>query len=283
MQNALQNISSPPARMGKNEREKQILRYLNNNGPLSIWTLCRLLNPPIKYRRLCEVMARLRAKRHISARRKHFSFDPTIYQINQDLNAREKLAQYLGGEAIDFDQRNYRFLNSDTNDAIVFWKEVLNTQLPGAVIFRKHEIRSNSTLNALFDEDDETDNCVPDLLLLTATNKYSTRAIGIHIWTSGYSIHRLTATSKKEFCHSRLSGSLIVARDDNETDFIFRELSARRMLTTLKANFDGIKTFFATSEVQTILTKTMPEVLTLELKKRQLDAWIDYLPHRFKE
>ena len=100
MQNALQIISSPQKRMGKNEREKQILRYLNNSGPLSIWTLCRLLDPPIKYRRLCEVMARLRTQHFINARDKNFPFESTVYQINQDLKAREKLAQYLGGKAI---------------------------------------------------------------------------------------------------------------------------------------------------------------------------------------
>ncbi len=62
---------------------------------------------------------------------------------------------------------------------------------------------------------------------------------------------------------------VIVKRGANEN-------SSLKSLIEFLAKSDGIKNFFAASEVQTILTKTMPEVLTLELKKRQLDRWIEY-------
>jgi hypothetical protein len=216
----------------KCNRQKQFLRFLQTHGPLSTRIISELVEPTITYRQARKVMSTLLKNGFIAARTKCHLYSATYYQICQRHPARERIARQIGCSPEELHQPYHIYTEGFRNDIATYWKVVLESKLANINIFRRHEIRLNETLSALFKSDNEYDKYLPHLLI---QQKQDDGVItkGVYSWDWGTSEINLREIAKKHITRSKCSGLLFLA-DPPDYERIFSHLMHEPFLHQIK-------------------------------------------------
>lgn len=141
-----------------------MLRLLMRHGPLSPAGLHYILQPPIKKRRLREVLNRL-TKQGLLYKRRSPQVNCSHYQINQHESAYKKLSEKLGLPAEAFHLPQFRHLQTFRTETHAVWTEKLGRIFPDAQAYRAHEISASVFKQIMPDAREYHPKHLPDVIL----------------------------------------------------------------------------------------------------------------------
>jgi hypothetical protein len=194
------------------QRRLQVFKILKEHGPLSIRGIEACIEPPIKRKKLREVLNRLH-KRGLLRKR----FDKTLggagvsYQIAQDPATRAIIGELISVDPITLHQPYYRPRTFVHSEGCAVWFEIFQRLFPEHRIVREHEISSDEIASRLLLLKGEEDDLKPDFILLApSTADGRTISVAVEIEQTGKSQKRLVRKLKKYTTQTLLDGLIYI-------------------------------------------------------------------------
>lgn len=170
------------SRRPANFRAIEILGILKANGPVSFKTLMKLVDPPMKEKKLRMALSRLLKKDVIQKRNERvFGGHGTFYQISQGRRDRENAAEILGCPSKYLEQPEFRYRELLHNDACALWMNAIFHLLPDIQIIRDFEFDTNALARKVMSLDIEDIDLKPDLLLVLRCDDSQSRIVSIAV------------------------------------------------------------------------------------------------------
>lgn len=267
--------------MGKQlagERRKQVLEALNDNGPLSVAVLGEILRPKTQLRGIRKVVQRLKEQGLLTV---HFESMPYasghFYRISHDLEAREKIARWLGISTADLRQPKFFSKELQHTTKCALWAAFLRNGFPDAVLVRDLKVIKRRIYRTLADYSEQDRDMVPDIVLsFLGEMVRDTVSIGFEIERTRKSDKRLAAKLSKVISHSVLDGVVYVCEAGGIKDSIRGVLERQQLLQAPRIRHYG-SAFILFTDNSIVSAQRQPKLYNVEGKAVSLSSWITTL------
>lgn len=150
----------------RNDRARQILTLLKDQGPLPSSALQLLVQPPIKKRKLRLAISRLLKNKMIELRPVKFTgYVLRYYQIHQSSKSRKNVAKLLGCNENELSQTFYRHREYLHNDGVSLLATKLLKLFPEVDLIRDFKLYLHKDALRILQYDENIDDQKPDILL----------------------------------------------------------------------------------------------------------------------
>lgn len=255
-------------------RRKHILHALNNNGPLSVDILARIIRPKISVRSVQYVIKRLRERKLIVP---HFGTGHYnaghFFRVTHDLEGRAKIANWLNlplGEL-----RQPKFFSKELEHSVqcALWMALLRDTFPEAEARRDIQLIRRRMNQSNMPIDQAEADLVPDILLhFRGARRDDSVSIGIEIERTRKSERRLTSKLYKVIARSQLDGLIYVCEDGKVKDAIRSVLERKKLLESRRIKHYG-SAFLLFADAAELHRAEAPTLYNVEGKRVPLLTW----------
>lgn len=268
-------MKNPPPR---GYRAKEILTLLKDHGPLTAKNISLMVEPPMRNKKIYEALLRLKNRGLVNVRSERIiARGCSIYQLQQDLRARENTSKIIGVHPESLQQPYFRYREILHNDNCAVVAHNLKKQYPDAVLVRDFEFeRSDIAKKIMLSEENDRD-VKPDILLIFYnSNKKNITSIAFEIEKSRKDNRRLNAKLKKYASQSRVDGVVYIC-DENRIkeallDSFINKVSPRAVRVKHYINY-----FLMFAENKNIQISPNDNLYDLNRKTVSLEKWISFL------
>jgi hypothetical protein len=259
-------------------RRRHILQALNDNGPLSVEVLGKIIRPQMSARSIQYAIKRLREKGLITCHFESLNYKSGhFFRISHDLSARGKIAKWLGVPVTELRQPKFFAKELQHTTQCALWAAILRDTFPDGEVVRDVQLVKRKILR-------ETDfvgaaerDLVPDILLnFSCERKDSSVSIGVEIERTRKSEKRLAGKIHKLIVRSQLDGVIYVCDAGGIKDAIQDTLERRELLQSRRIRHYG-RVFLLFTDCTEIHKPTSPKMFNVEGKTVSLEAWVNAL------
>ena len=256
------------------DRAIQILGLLARHGPLSVRGLQTLLEPPIKRRRLREVLQRWRDKGILYQRYDRIFGDSAVYHgITQKPMGRSLAAQVLAISPDKLCQPHFRHVELIHSEACAIWSERFRRLFPESLVLREHQFWDNPVVKRKLLLGEDTSDQLPDIIIMSAGQDGSTVAAGVEIERSIKSEKRLVYKLRKYAVKTHLDGVIYLCDKKTIADRLKLVYTSKILESALRIKHYGLN-FLLLSE-GTLDAKTKePVMYNAALQRISLRDWL---------
>lgn len=258
-------------------RRKQILRALNDNGPLSVDTLAQVLRPPMSLRSIQAATKRLRDKGLIVPHFESVHYGTNFYRIPHDPKIRERISRWLKIPADLLTQPKYFSRELLHTTQATLWAVRMRDLFPDGEVVRDLQILRSRTYSEMIGFKGEVAELVPDVLL-NFKNKagIGRTTIAVEIEKSRKSAFRLNKKLRKLTAKSRLDGVIYVCENGGVSDAIKAVLEKQELLRSRRIGHYA-SAFLMFCDCSEIYKTSLLEMFNIEGKRVCLSKWVDTL------
>lgn len=260
-------------------RSKDILWLLVANGPLTAKTLMRVLNPPMKKKKLQMALSRLSRKGFIRKRHeKIFCGSGVFYQISQYRNDRIRIAKKLGCSSEILEQPEFRYRELIHNDNCALWMSAIWKQLPDAQIIRDFDFGNSELAQKIMSLDIDERDLRPDFLMILPNGESSRRpiSIAVEIEKTRKTDKRIIKKLYKYANRSHVDGVIYVCENERLKD-ILQHILITDVLKKARRIEHYPQNFFLFSDSVDNYDSNETLLFNSEQKIVSLLCWVQYL------
>ena len=197
-------------------RTKEFLRLLKDQGPLTAKAISLMVNPPMRDKKVYEALYRLRKRGLVKLRSEKVVGRPcSIYQLNQDLRAREITSNLLGVHEDTLLQPHFRYREILHNDGCALLVSNLKKHFPEAIIVRDFEFNTSSIAQKIMLTNEYDRDLKPDVLLIFKGHETKRlTSISFEVEKTRKDNKRLKAKLKKYASQSRIDGLVYICDEE---------------------------------------------------------------------
>lgn len=262
-----------------NFRAIEILRILKANGPVSFKTLLKLVDPPMKEKKLRMALYRLQDKEHIIKRDERIYVGRGyFYQISQDRSDIEKTAKLISCPVNVLQQPHFSYRDLIHNDDCALWMNHIFNEFPDAQIIRDFEFNKSNLARQIMSINEDEIDLQPDLLVILRGHDMSSRliAIAVEIEKSRKSDKRLIRKLYKYANRSHIDGVIYVCENKRIKE-ILQHVFVTDVLRRARRIEHYPQNFFLFSENVDNHKSDRLQLWNSEQKLISFKEWINYL------
>jgi len=259
------------------ERARAILRTLKSQGPLASSTIQKIIDPPIKMRRLHDSLARLIRKNLVVRRHEGFGGRQAYYQLQPITEFHENMAKYLGCPARELNQSYFRYRELYHNNTCALVANQFAKLFPDAKVLRDFEFSYSDTARNLLLLSDTIDDLRPDILLIFPSNGNGhTTSIAVEIERTRKSNSRLSTKLRKFGQETHIDGVIYICETLRLLEIIRRNYFDRVLgkISRVKHYRDRFVTFSNAFSTQ---LSTNSKLITPQKTSCSLNEWITFI------
>jgi DNA-binding Lrp family transcriptional regulator len=259
-------------------RQIQILRALQDNGPLSLATLEKLLTPQISRRRLQDATKRM-ADQGLIVRR--FDSLPSnvghYYQLSGRQANRERIAQILNCDEGTLSIHPFRTQELQHTQCCAIWANRLQHLFPGAQILRDFDFKRHAIAGQYLLSSGEDFELRPDLLIvLPHADSKSQVVVAIEIERTRKSNKRLLQKLRSLCTRTRLDGVLYLC-DKNTIETALRTIYCSNVVQKAHRIRHYGNNFLLLSDGTQTHSDPEPRVYNVSQNSVSLTSWMNLL------
>lgn len=258
-------------------RRKQILRALNDNGPLSVDTLAKVVRPPMSLRSIQAATKRLRERGLIVPHFESLQYGTQFYRIPHDPKIREQISRWL---EIPPDQlRQPKFFSKELQHTMqaTLWATRMRDLFPDGEVVRDLQILRGRGYSEMIGFKGEVAELVPDVLLIFRNKAgFGRTTIAVEIEKTRKSNFRLNRKLRKLTARSRLDGVIYVCENGGVSDAIKAVLEKQELLRSRRIGHYATA-FLMFADCSEIYKASLPQMFNIEGKCVSLEDWVDTL------
>lgn len=260
------------------DRSRHVLQLLKIHGPLSARTLHRLIEPPMKLKKLRNTLTRM-CKSGLLVKRleNHFSHTGVFYQASQDPMDRANAAILLNCKKDDLLQPDFRYRELLHTQNCAVWVHTLKRLYPDAIIIRDFEFTNFEVAKQFMSANEDDPDLRPDLLMvLRSTDGQSDIAIALEIEKTRKTNERLLIKLNKYANETFVDGVIYVCSKRRILEVI-RDLFVNVIAPSNMRIKHYVKHFFMFSDDIDIHNFRIENVYNCDLETTSITKWISFL------
>jgi len=211
------------------KKSKEVLRALHENGPMTIKTMSRLLNPTFSMRgaqRITKHLFDLGLVEHL-----HGGLAKNVghyFQLSSNLYARKQIAEHLNVNIEDFRGLRIRTQELQHWQDCILWADRFKHLIPDSEIIKDFRIvREHAALKMLIVKPTDFE-MLPDFIIkMPITGGYGFSHIAVEVERTIKSRKRLFRKLDKYASKSKLDGVLYICETDGIGELIFDVYNSR--------------------------------------------------------
>ena len=255
-------------------RRKQILLALNDNGPLSVEILAKIIRPRMSARSVQYAIKRLRERQlvvpHFGSA--HYNAGH-FFRITHDLEGRERIAKWLNLPT--WQLRQPKFFSKELEHSVQcdLWEALLRDKFADAEILRDIQLLKRKLKQSSAPMDQAQADLVPDLLVqFRSARRDDSVSVGVEIERTRKSERRLAIKLYKIIARTQLDGLIYVCEDGKVKDAIRAVLARQKILESPRIRHYG-NAFLLFADAGEIHRTDAPTLFNVEGKGISLLKW----------
>jgi len=271
-------MNSTERKILPHSRRREIFKLLIEHGPLSLTAMRACIYPPIKKKRLYEVIKRL-TKRRLIVKRMNKSTErgSSYYQITQEPKGLKAVASAIGIIEGNLRQPQFRRIELFHSEMCAIWKELLCHLFPKSEVVREHLFASNPQATLVLLGSQRDTELRPDLLLFDRNSTSNELvSVAVEIERNHKSRERLTKKLRKYTNQSLVDGVIYVC-DSTQLSSRLRDVYQSDVVKNApRINHYGVNFFLFTDGSLSNFGKE-PEMFNGNFERVSLADWLNTL------